>query len=297
VLSFSVAACQHYGIWPSAAFFARLGHSKIPFYRMYEPAPGSPGHFMAGGLLLHRLKFAHVEGLVTLWALGAGLRLTGARRVLMLMPALLGLGAIWAFSYARAASLALTVCALVTLVWLVRRRGAYLLAAGLALAAGLFLLGMPSHRARLLASAQAGSNGNRTELLAAGIRGIEAHPWTGFGLGRFRPSKVPVPDMSANVREHTGKAHNEFVSMAAETGILGGVLFCALLVWLWRQCRGTPWGRMGRVTLLFFGLLSLAHDPLFHAEFSMALMLALGMGLSTEVPSTGLDEPAAAQPP
>src|SRR5690606_24471225 len=59
-LSVVVAAFQHFGIWPSREAFAGLAWSRLGFHRVYETVPGRDDRFMAGGLLLHRLKFANV---------------------------------------------------------------------------------------------------------------------------------------------------------------------------------------------------------------------------------------------
>jgi hypothetical protein len=68
VASSAVAGLQHYGLWPAEEFFQSLQRTRITFHRVYEQAPGVEGRFMGGGMLFHRLKFAHVSGLVVLAA-------------------------------------------------------------------------------------------------------------------------------------------------------------------------------------------------------------------------------------
>src|SRR5262249_22322255 len=77
------AGLQFFGAWPSAETMRPLQFLKIPFDRVYEPASaGSSDHFMAGGLLFHRLKFAGVSGVICLWAVALAVRLHGRDRAL-----------------------------------------------------------------------------------------------------------------------------------------------------------------------------------------------------------------------
>jgi O-antigen ligase len=83
------------------------------------------------------------------------------------------------------------------------------------------------------------------------------------------------------VWEHPGKAHNQFLSMATEVGIVGLLLFLFLMGWMVKaMVPGSVEAAVGISALCFFCLLSLLHDPLFHAPFSMALALCLGVGMS-----------------
>ena len=67
-------------------------------------------------------------------------------------------------------------------------------------------------------------------------------------------------------------------SSDAEAGIPSAILYLGLLAWCWRRVRpAAPLGAAGRASVLFLALLSLLHDPLFHAEVSMAVVLALGL--------------------
>ena len=83
------------------------------------------------------------------------------------------------------------------------------------------------------------------------------------------------------VREHPGKSHNQYLSMAAETGVPGALLFVVLLAWLARRlpvARPEGLGALG--ALAFFVLLGLLHDPFFHVQASQAFALVLGAGFS-----------------
>lgn len=87
--------------------------------------------------------------------------------------------------------------------------------------------------------------------------------------------------MAEHVKDNPGKAHNQYLSMAAETGIPGAIFFVILLGWFMAQARTRPYGALTQGAIVFFAIVSLAHDPLFQAPVSMALVLAIGLGLAT----------------
>ena len=254
---------------------------RLSFERVYEAVPGTENRFMAGGLLFHRLKFSHIGGMAVAFALGVGLHLKGRRRMAALGVAAVGLVSVGLFPYARAASVALVaVMGLVVLLGLPRRVALPTCAAVLGLAVLTLAVNRPMRERFLNSSTEKGS-GSRAALLETGLRAVREHPITGVGPGRFQARRWATPDMPDQAREHPGKSHNQFVSMAAETGVPGALLFVLLLGWLaWRLPRNRPEGLGALGALAFFCLLSLLHDPLFHVQASQALVLILGTGLS-----------------
>jgi O-antigen ligase len=275
VASCAAALCQHWGLWPDEDAFADWRWTGLPFQRMYEALPGEPSHFMAGGLLLHRLKFAHVGGFFVLTFLDLGLARRNRRAVgLALVGALC---VVW-LPHARAAAVALVVSMGVVLG--LRLSGAWrwrALAGGLVLAAAV-ALGVPSLRQRFAAAATEEGSGNRRWLAASALRAVAEHPLTGVGLGRYRPGLYASADTPAEVARHAGKAHDEFLTLAAEAGLPAALLYGLVLAWCWHSAHpASPLGAAGRGCVLFLALLSLLHDPLFHAEVSMAAVLALGV--------------------
>ncbi len=281
-LSCVVAGCQHFGVWPRPELFEPLAWTKFPFHRVYEPVPGAPGRFMAGGLLAHRLKFAHTGGLVVLAALIFGLRSTGRVRAAALGLAAVGTISVLVFPYARAAAAALLACLPVALALSLRQRRKALAVGGLVLLAGVGVIALrPSVRERFLTSASAQGSGDRAFLLEAGANAVRAAPFTGVGAGRFRIREWAGPGAPAYVLENTGKAHNQLLSVAAEAGLPGLLLFVLALAALALRLRPvTPVRAVGLVALLHFLLLSLTHDPLYQAPYSMALALALSFAAS-----------------
>jgi O-antigen ligase len=283
-LSSFVAGLQHFGIWPPMSFFESLDWMRIPFARVYEPIADS-GRFMGGGLLFHRLKFGHVSGLVVVGAVVASRHLKGGARAAVIALGAFGFVAVWLFPYARMGAVAMTlgVGLTVALVSSSPKR-ALLVIAGIGLVGLVALLSVGSLRDRFASALTDQGSGQRTQHMAAGVEAVRQHPIVGVGPGQFRPSKFADPDMAEHVKDNPGKAHNQFLSMAAETGIPGGLGFIALLIWLAVQARGRPYGALTQGAIAFFALLSLAHDPLFQAPVSMALMLAIGLGLKAAKP-------------
>ncbi|HLL55443.1 MAG TPA: O-antigen ligase family protein, partial [Myxococcaceae bacterium] len=280
LLSCAMAGLQHFGIWPAEETMARLAWTRIPYQRVYETVPGDGTRFMAGGLLFHRLKFANIGGLCVLWALGLGLRARGTARVAGVMVAVVGFLSELVFPYARAASVALLASAGALLLLQLRHRlHAVAVGAALALVAAGTVAASPSLRQRFLSSNTGEGSGDRPYFLAAGVNAVKAHPLAGFGPGRFRPALFAPPGSPDHVLEHRGKSHNQFLSLAAEIGLPGVALFVLLLGWLWRRLRASAAAEAGRACLIFFVLVSLLHDPLYHAESSLAVVFALGLAL------------------
>lgn len=281
VLSCVVAGLQHFGVWPPEEAFQGLAWTRLPFHRVYEAVPGAEGRYMAGGLVLHRLKFANGVGLGAVFALGMGLRLEGRRRQVALGLACVGLVSVVLFPYARSASVSLVAAAGVVVLVGLPRRVALVACVGLVGVVGGAVVGYAPLRERFSYAATEEGSGGRSSLLEAGLRAVRAHPVVGVGAGRFQARRWATEDMPEQVREHPGKAHNQYLSMAAEAGVPGAVLFVVMLAWLLRLLpleRPEGLGALG--ALVFFCLLSLTHDPLFHVQVSQGLMLVLGAGLS-----------------
>jgi O-antigen ligase len=275
LLSCTAALCQHFGLWPPPDTFSGLRWTGLPFQRMYEPLPGAPGRFMAGGLLLHRLKFAHVGGFLVLGFLDVGL-LRRSRPALAV--AAVGAVAVAWLPHARAAAVALLVAVGVVLAIRLAGRWRWPALAGLVLLAVGMVGAVPSLRLRFESAVTDEGSGDRRWLALSAFRAVEEHPLAGVGLGRFRPALFASADTPEEVVRHAGKAHNQYLTLAAEAGLPAAVLYLAVLVWCWRRARpASALGAAGRASVIFLGLVSLLHDPLFHAEVSMAAVLSLGL--------------------
>ena len=281
-LSCLVAGLQHFGWWPPLSAFAPLAHLPISFSRVYEPIADS-SRFMGGGLLFHRLKFSHVSGLA-LVAVVVVARYS-KHRALLIALGLFGFIAVWLFPYARMGAVAMTLSVGMTVVLVSPSPAkAFLFSGALGLAAVLVVVAVPSLRARFAAGLTDQGSGQRSQHVAAGLEAVRQHPLAGVGPGQFRPSKFGGAQMAEHVKDNPGKAHNEFVSIAAETGIPGLVIFLATLGMLLKRARKPPMGAMAIGAIALFVVLSMAHDPLYQAPFSMGLALIIGLGLGAPTP-------------
>ena len=235
---------------------------------------------MAGGLLFHRLKFAHVSALVCAAALMVALRCGGGIRKFALASAMIAGISIAVFPYARAAIVAL-ICGVVAVYGCERRSLVRAAVATIVLVClgGIVVGSVAPLRHRFVSALTEQGNGQREHLLRAAFRAIDQHPWTGIGLGQFRPSKFAGVDAPKEIIDHPGKAHNQLVSIAAEVGVGGAIVFLVMLGSLLRRAWKTSYGSMTMGAVCIFAVLSTTHDPLFHAPFSMALVLAIGLGL------------------
>lgn len=284
--SCAAAALQHLGAWPPEEAFSGLTWTRIPFGRVYETVPGREDRFMAGGLTFHRLRFAHVTGLLATCAAVAAFSAQGRARWALAALGALGLVSVAVFPHARAALGAGGLALLVGVAAAARSaKATSLTAAALAATLGLVLLLAPSVRARLGASLTAEGSGERLHLVRAGLNAVAAHPWTGVGAGRFRPGDWAEPDAPPEVRAHPGRAHNQLVTLAAELGVPGALLWLALLAALaWRGARAGREGAVLLAALTFVLALSALHDVLFHAEVSLAAVLVLGCASAVATP-------------
>ncbi len=278
VVSCAMAGLQHFGVWPVESAFDPYKWSQLPFHRVYELVPGTTDRFMGGGMLFHRLKFAHVTSLGVICAMVIAARSAPGSKGSWFAVAGLGALAVWMFPYARMAAVAMTVAAAVTLV----RSSAYprqaaLVAAGFCIVGSSIVWFTPAMRERFAASFTAEGSGDRIELLETGWRAVQEHPISGVGPGQFRPAKFADAATPVLVTDNAGKSHLQLLSIAAETGIPGALLFVVMLVGIARAGWNSPL-TLGALT--FFVLLSLAHDPLFQAPFSMALVGILAVGIA-----------------
>ncbi len=80
----------------------------------------------------------------------------------------------------------------------------------------------------------------RREMNVASLHMIEAHPWTGVGMGvwpiEYRKFAVYDPGTIAN------QAHNDWFQWAAEGGIPFGIAMAALFFWCLRPALRSIWG-------------------------------------------------------
>src|SRR5262249_52514347 len=127
---------------------------------------------------------------------------------------------------------------------------------------GVGVFSSPTLRERFESSWTPEGSGDRAALWRTGLRAVAAHPVVGLGLGRFHPSDFSPPGLRVHDAAEAVKAHDQYLTVAAETGLPGAALFVLFLLWVaFRLSSGTAPGASGLGALLFFALLSIAHDP------------------------------------
>jgi O-antigen ligase len=172
---------------------------------------------------------------------GLAMLLTGAVRrdklPLLILLSVLPIGAL-ALSASRG-GIASFLFELVLLAFLVRKRGEgsrqLLMAGGLALVAGLLAiwlgLGWTVERFERLTAGDL-SHDRRVSMYRDTWRIVRDHPWTGTGLGTLQtvfPRYESYYD--GLVVDH---AHNDYLELLADTGLIGGVCVLAFVVFLGR---------------------------------------------------------------
>jgi O-antigen ligase len=120
-------------------------------------------------------------------------------------------------------------------------------------------------------------------------------PWTGWGLGTlsedFHRLDIPTPRLNrfplARYRLNPEHAHNEWLELCAESGILSALLFAglvALLLWRWFFSEASAWNLSLEAALVALFSHSLV-DFTFHCPtllFGTALLLALRETVSAD---------------
>lgn len=129
---------------------------------------------------------------------------------------------------------------------------------------------------RLVSSfnANEGSNQGRIEMWRAATNTISEHPFLGVGLGNYSLAIKP----SAEYRDPI-YAHNLFLDIAAETGIVNALLFLALLLTsayaLFKQSRKSPFFLWPAVSIVIFTAHSLVETPLYSVHVVPLLIFLL----------------------
>lgn len=150
---------------------------------------------------------------------------------------------------------------------------------------GLFLPHTPWQRFLRPGSGDVISNEARKQALRAGWAMIKAHPFTGVGVGMYKPSMPRYnPDFRGAVI-----GHNTYVEVAAELGLPALIVFLAILLASWRRARRTAaWfeergdsatARLARA--IEAGIASFALGALFlSAQYAKQLWILVWFGLA-----------------
>jgi hypothetical protein len=244
------------------------------------PSPW-PGHFAALGLFGSRLNFANALLLPMGIALGFALFGSGRDRWLGGAASLL-LGAALLLSFTRAAWWGALMAGGYLLLRRVGVRG--LLVLGAVIAAAVVT---PPVRARLLSSVRVDANSDRVFIWSRAREVIADNPVLGVGFGAYPRAARPYYDRANPAFPMHTWAHDTWLSLLAETGPAGVLVFA----WLWltlfrigrRAAKRSPAAQGLLAGLLGLHVAALFHDVLYAIEVAHALFIGAGLLVAFEV--------------
>jgi putative inorganic carbon (HCO3(-)) transporter len=246
-----------------------------PFFRVNSVFwdPSVYGRFLVMAMLpsivllalgrLGRLTFSAAGLLVVLWA-----------------------GLLISFSQSSFAALLVVVTAALFVLW--RWRALIVVVAAAAVLAGI-AVAQPQVRHRLQHHTIHGLNeasSGRASLVAQGIRIAEANPVRGVGVGGFKRAYARRVHLKGK-EPKTAASHNTAVTVAAETGLPGLVLFAWLLGAAFRQafrCRPTTLSLIGGIGIAAIFCHSLFYNAFFEDPMTWGLFGLIAVGGPVLVP-------------
>ena len=196
------------------------------------------------------------------------------------------LGLLISFSQSSFAALLVAVFLIAAVVW--RWRSLFALALALVVVAGIaatqpkLMHALRHHTVSGLNSATSG----RASLIAVGIRIAQAHPEKGVGLGGFEHAYSKRTHRTPN----KSASHNTPVTVAAEEGVLGFLLYFwllgALLLAAYRRIRHPVYGTIALATgigLVAIFVHSLAYNDFFEDPTTWGLVGLIGLAAPVRV--------------
>jgi hypothetical protein len=288
-LSTGLGAYQHFVRWP----FGQPGWMKTPVERVREAfGSGDTVRYAAGGLLFHRLRFAHGAVAALGLFLGGAVRAKEARQRLVsaVLVAVL-LTAIY-LAFARAAfAAALAMLAVAMVGWLQGRARLWALGLGALLALGVAV--SPGWRGRLFHAEENVAQGERHLAMGVGLRLVRAHPIVGVGFGNHQPVALETASDTGITPFLANDSHDLWITTWAETGVVGLALLVAYQALLgrllWMRARAGSWVALGALlSWLGFHLLSLVHYLPYHTGVYLSFGLIWGLGLVANVPASSV---------
>ncbi len=110
-----------------------------------------------------------------------------------------------------------------------------------------------------------GSNAGRIETWQAALKVIESEPFFGAGLGNYSLEIKPTADYRKPIY-----AHNVFFDVAAESGILNGLIFAGIIICgaksFWKKAKKDAFFIGGFLALVIFAVHSLVETPIYSAS-------------------------------
>ncbi|HEX2609414.1 MAG TPA: O-antigen ligase family protein [Gemmatimonadales bacterium] len=128
------------------------------------------------------------------------------------------------------------------------------------------------------------SIGGRFKLWVAGLRAFLARPVMGYGPGAYKPAITPQLGALAQV------AHNSYISVLVEQGLVGFVLYYAMVATVWYAVLKLPLLER-RFSLVLLSTLAIAMAPLTWEDhknvwYILAVLLGLTRAFAFEGPGT-----------
>ncbi len=279
LLSLALSGVQHLARWSIPV----PGVLRLPVGRVHETF-GGEDLYAAGGFFFHRLRLAHASVAALGPAIATALRPAPARiRALAAALAVACVGCI-VLAYARAALL--TAVLLVGLAGVVVTRSARVRSAvgALLLVLGVAALVSPGWHARLGAATDNFVGGERAVARGAGWDLVHQHPWLGVGFGNYRAAALGRASVTGITDQLSRDAHSIALTVWAETGLLGLLLWVLLHValmraLLWRARGGNTVALGAALSWIGYQTLGIAHYLPFHPSVALGFALIWGVGL------------------
>jgi O-antigen ligase len=293
LIAFSVVRGARELKWVVVAYVAGAAVSAA-YGIVHQPSTGDEGLTRVAGTIGDANEFAAVLVSALPLAITLAVRAGAARRVRVLgAGATILCAAGIALSLSRGGLLASLVMLVAAILVAGRWRAAVVaIALSIALAgAGYFLLGASSAARQRVTSSGTGTG--RTDLWRVGIRMVQDRPILGVGAGNYatasiryllRPGQLSRSDLIANTPK---VAHNTYLHVVAELGVIGGVAFAGLIGFAmscgvraaraFERLRDGPMEMFSRAWLVAMAGV-FAADLFISAEFSKQLWLLLALG-------------------
>jgi putative inorganic carbon (HCO3(-)) transporter len=234
-----------------------IGNAYAPFYRVnsvfYDPSVY--GRFLVIAITACLVVALHSRAVRVAYAAGAAI-------------VVIWIGLLFSFSQSSFGALVAVVLVVAAMAWHWRAAAAVVLVGALLLSAG---FAAPRIRSTIIRHSHAGLNhatSGRAKLVINGVKIVAHHPILGVGVGGFK--RAYADQVGLRGREPKSAAsHDTPVTVAAETGLTGLVLF-AWLVWtgISIPLRRVPRSFVGRASLVFgLGFTAIAVHSLFYNAF------------------------------
>ncbi len=126
----------------------------------------------------------------------------------------------------------------------------------------------------------------RTEIWDAVINAISKHPWLGYGFSAFWQEGGGSEFVSRAVHFRVTQAHNGYLNMGAELGVLGLLFFGLSMIFTY--IRAIQWARLGKTTEALWPIIYATFLPLYNysetttpaeADFFWVLFVAISISL------------------